>query len=382
MSPRTSPSRLLLALAGMAGFGAVVAWWSVPEGITHAVVEPRRADGPEARSPRSVELASVRVQESRSSSAAIDQAAIPCLEDGHTSISGRVVDADGVPLAGVRVAILGALHEADALAVRGESVTDELGRFDVRTAMAGDVWVAAVAPGLRPIVHGLAIEPGFVDLAQPLRLERGVAISGRVLAGEDPLARVELEAVGPRGSRRAQVGDHELALIDGRLEWGTLSCTTGADGSWAFQGLAPGRWIVRPRAFRCPTAVFPPGALAAEAIDAPASDVDLRIPAARLALEVVADGEPLAWAEVEVEYRGLRSSRRADAHGRLEVDVSPDEGIAVVVRAPGRTAAREVVAGPRRGERREVKLSAGSLAPAQPDARAPVASGTTFRPGI
>lgn len=382
MSPRTSPSRLLLALAGLAGVGAVVAWWLVPEGSDHALVEPWREVAARVAEPEEVALADLRAAESRASSLPAAFQSVPCLEDGHASISGVVLDADRVPVAGARVAILGAPHEADALRVRGEAVADELGRFDVRSAEIGDVWLVAFSAGLRPSSRGLAIEAGFVDLAQPLVLEPGVAITGRVLADESPLARVELEAVGPRHSRRAHVGEQEFALIDGRLEWGLSRCITGEDGHWSFHGLAPGRWLVRPRAFRCPGAVFPPGALAAEAIDAPARDVDLRIPAARLALDVLADGEPVAWAEVEVEYRGLRSSRRADAQGRLEVDVSPDEGIAVVVRAPGRSAAREVVAGPRRGERREVKVSAGPLAPATPDARAPVSKGTSFRPGI
>jgi len=139
---------------------------------------------------------------------------------------------------------------------------------------------------------------------------------------------------------------------------------------------------VRPRAFRCPRAVFPPGALAAESIDAPARDVDLRIPAARLAVDVLLDGDPLAWAEVEVEYQGLRSSRRADAHGRLEVDVSPNEGLALVVRAPGREAARQVVAGPRRGERREVSISAGPVSPPRPPSSVVLDRRTSFQPGI
>jgi len=212
-------------------------------------------------------------------------------------------------------------------------------------------------------VQRLVVDEGFVDLVQPLRLERGASISGRVLASGEPLSKVELEAVAPRYARRIRVGEDELALIDGAIEWGTPRRTTDADGAWSFGGLAPGTWTVRPHAFRCPAAIFPPSALAPESIEAPSSDVDLLIPSAKLALDVVADGEPLAWAEVEVEYRGIRSARRADARGRLEVDVSPNEGIAVVVRAPGRSASREIVSGPQRGERRELRVSAGPPAP-------------------
>ena len=39
--------------------------------------------------------------------------------------------------------------------LRGETVTDDFGRFDVRTAKPGDIWLAAVAPGMRPIAQRL-----------------------------------------------------------------------------------------------------------------------------------------------------------------------------------------------------------------------------------
>lgn len=367
MSPRATPL-LLAALAGAGAVGTVVAWCVVPDGGTHAHPgldhhAPSHERHPRRESERALVLDDARRDEERRASpiVAVDEA--PCLELGHTSITGRVVDGEGRPVADARVAILAAPHAPDSLQVRGETRTDELGRFDVRTAKPGDLWLAAWSPTLRPGVHKLTVDEGFVDLAQPLRLEEGASIGGRVLAGEEPLARVELEAVAPRHARRVRAGEDELALIDGALEWGAPRCTTGEDGAWEFRGLAPGRWVVRPHAFRCPGAVFPPGALAAETIDAPARDVDLRIASARLALDVQLDGEPLAWAEVEVEYRGVRSARRADAHGKLEIDVSPNEGMAIVVRAPGRQPARHLITGPRRGERREERIDAGAPLP-------------------
>lgn len=271
--------------------------------------------------------------------------------------------------------------------MRGATITDEEGRFDVRTAKPGDIWLTAFTPGARPATYRCATEAGFMDLAEPLHLERGVVIAGRVSADDDPLDHVELEVVGPWSSQRVRIGEYLLIQVGGRLEWGVARCMTDADGHWEFHGLAPGEWIVRPRAFRCPRAVFPPGALPAEKIEAPASDVELRIPAARLAVTAKLDGEPLAWAEIEVEYRGLRSSRRADAQGRLELDVSPSESLTVVMRAPGRQAARSMVTGPRRGERRELEINAGPPAPPdpgprEPAKRSPPANDTTFRPGI
>ncbi len=381
MSPRTRPSLVLLATAGTAVFIGFGAWWAVRDASVNAGVELLPLQRARSAEPGALALASVSAHEPRSSSLPVEPVEVPCLEDGHVSISGQVVDYDGIAAAGAKVAVLGAPHAVDAMRVRGLTTADEFGRFDVRSATVGDVWVVAFAPGSRPVTYACATEAGFVDLAQPLRLERGASITGRVSADETPLARVELEAIGPRASRRVRVGDHELVSLDGRIEWGVSRCMTDADGHWSLHGLAPGRWTVRPRAFRCPGAVFPPGALPAESIDAPAKDVELRIPAARLAVTVTLDGEPLGWAEVEVEYQGMRSSRRADARGRLEVDVSPNEGLAVVVRAPGRAPARQVVPGPARGQRLEVEISAGPPTPAQVAPSAPVASGTSFRPG-
>ncbi len=360
----SSRSRLLPLLV-LPVLAASVAWFVLPAGAVRASLEPGGigpAPDPEERP--AIELSAVpRRETARSALVAAGDEVFPCLEEGHASVSGRVVDEDGAAVPGARVVLLAAPHAADALAVRGSTLADERGCFDVRSASPGDVWLAVTWPGLRPATRPLAIEEGFADLAQPLVLERGVAITGRVLSGTAPLARVELQAVGPRAARRARVDDQELAIVDGRLEWGALLATTGADGTWSFRGLAPGRWVVRPHAFRCPGAVFPPGALPAEAIDAPAEGVDLRIPAARLALEVLDNGEPLPWAEIEIEYDGSRSTRRADAHGRLEIDVSPGEGLVVVVHAPGRVPSRQVVSGPSRGERLEVQVSAGPPAP-------------------
>lgn len=378
----SSRSRLI-ALLALPVLAAWATWIVLPAGAVRAGLEPvgigPEPDRGDARTP--IELAAVpRRETARSSLVASSDEVFPCLEEGHASVSGRVVDEDGVAVPGARVALLAAPHAADALAVRGSTIADERGCFDVRSANPGDVWLAVTSPGLRPATRRLAIEEGFADLAQSIVLERGVAITGRVLSGEAPLARVELEAVGPRAARRARIDDQELAIVDGRLEWGALRSTTDADGTWSFRGLAPGRWVVRPHAFRCPGAVFPPGALPAESIDAPAEGVDLRIPAARLALEVVDKGDPLPWAEVEIEYDGWRSTRRADAHGRLEFDVSPGEGLVVVVRAPGRVPARHVISGPSRGERRDVQVSAGP--PAPPAEKMPwrVASGAPAQP--
>ena len=362
MAPR---SRLIVPLA-LAALGAATVWIALPSADVGASVEPIGV-GPshdrDAERPP-IELAAVpRFETVRSSLTPPGDEVFPCLEEGHASVSGRVVDENGDAVPNARIVLFAAPHAADALSARGSTLADERGCFDVRSANPGDVWLGAIAPGYRPATRRLAIEEGFAELAQTIVLERGVAISGRVLSGETPLARVELEAVGPRAARRARLDDVELAVIDGRLEWGALRSTTAADGTWSFRGLAPGRWIVRPHAFRCPGAVFPPGALPAEGIDAPADNVDLRIPSARLALEVLDKGEPLPWADVEIEYAGWRSTRRADAHGKLEIDVLPGEGLVVVVHAQGRVSSRHVVPGPSRGERRDVQVSAGPPAP-------------------
>ncbi|MBL8860496.1 MAG: carboxypeptidase regulatory-like domain-containing protein [Planctomycetes bacterium] len=373
MSPRTGSPGLLVALAVTAGAVAFGVWWVAPGGDLRAVAAvDRDATTFAGRTTEraGLELAAARAAPERVSTVtSADE--VPCLEPGHCSITGRIVAADGTPVADARVAILAAPHAPDGLAVRGETRVDALGRFDVRTAQPGDVWLVAWKPGLRPSLRRLAVDEGFVELAESLELGPGVGLEGRVLASGAPLARVELEAAVPRHARRVRIGEDELALLDGALEWATPRSITAEDGSWSFRGLAPGPRIVRPYAFRCPNAVLPPSALSPATLGAPARGVDLLIPSARLALAIVADGAPVPWAEVEVEYRGVRGLRRADPRGQLELDVMPGEVLALVVRAHRRVPRREVVNALRRGERRELQVAAGAPAPV-PGSQAPM----------
>ena len=356
-----------MACAGLASAGAVAAWTLVGDPVAgEATAADRRADSvaPIDRPADDLAAAVEAAPTARVSSIAADAA--PCLELGHTSITGRVVDDEGRPSSTARVAILAAPHVHDGLAVRGVARADEHGHFDVRTPQPGDVWLVAYARDRRPTLRRFAVEEGFVELREPLVLERGVTIDGRLLAGGEPLERVEMEAVLPHVARRVAIEDDVLALCDGTLEWFAPRSLTDETGAWSFHGLGPGRRVVRPHAWRCPTAVFSRGSLAPETLEAPSRDVVLTIPSARVDHVVEADGAPVPWAEIEVEVEGSRASRRADAHGRLTLDVPPRAALVLVVRAAGRVPTRTVVTAPERGARRQHVLAAGVVSPPVP----------------
>jgi polyisoprenoid-binding protein YceI len=81
--------------------------------------------------------------------------------DGSTpSLRGTVVTADGWPLPGTAVTVIG--RTGDQL---GRAATDETGRFAVPVSAAGAVTVVLAAPGVDPLARAVSIGPqGATDL--------------------------------------------------------------------------------------------------------------------------------------------------------------------------------------------------------------------------
>jgi hypothetical protein len=363
MSPRAG----LVCLLAAAALTVAGLWTVLPGGGGAAGPAPDVAAQPTEQRPSEALdplVAAPAPSAARVAERDVNVSTLPCLKEGQSAVLGRVVDEAGAPVASARVAVLGAPQESDALVVRGDAETDRAGRFEVHAATGGDTWVVIARPTWRPAVQKLVLGEGYTLLDRPVALERGVSISGRVLAGDEPLDGVELELVAARGSLRARVAQDELVLVDGSLEWASARTTSGRDGAWTFCGLAPGRWVVRPYAFRCPRALYPTGALAPEPIDAPARGIDLRLPAALLAIDVVADGQTSPWAELELHQGGFQGTRRTDGRGHVELLLPPWTDFSIVVRGLGRLPGLRDVERLRDGERREIRLEAGLPAPA------------------
>jgi protocatechuate 3,4-dioxygenase beta subunit len=282
------------------------------------------------------------------------------LEPGEAGLHGRVLDEAGVPVADARVLLVGAPHAHDAFQARAQVRTDHAGRFAARTARAGDLWVIAAAPRLRPAHRALVLgEDAWFEAGDPLVLERGATLSGRVLAEDAPLQGIELEAVLARPARVLRIGDLALALDRGRIEWAAPRALTGAGGAWTFEGLAPGERLVRTFAMRCRAAALPTDALQPESLVVPSSGVDLRIPCARLVLGVGAGGEQPQRVSYELEGPGWVALREADANGEVALIVPAGQTIFATLHAQDREKRRHLVGSLRRGEERALALEPG-----------------------
>ncbi len=208
---------------------------------------------------------------------------------------GRVVAADGAPVEGAQVTALG----TDTWAR-----TDATGRYVLPLANA--------TPTLAVHHDGNGdAERSLVGRSVPLQLERDhgivplpdlVAVTGCALRG---VVR-DLHGVPVAGVPVRLRGDGCERLVE-----------TGAGGAFRIGGLDPGRYTLRPFAFRgmlgVPTAV---------SVDRALADCELSLqPTADRRLRVVGtDGVPVTDAAVAATFAGERTSvQRTDAHGWTRV---------------------------------------------------------------
>ena len=154
-------------------------------------------------------------------------------------LSGRVF-AGGAPLAGAKLILYPAVGKNEGTTMNGfpckfdplqvdETQSAADGRFVLTAHAAGDHWVVAAKDGFAPADLGpLHLDPAVDPAEVELHLGVGGAIAGRVIAarGEDPAGTI--------------VGIHRG---DGRPS----TMRVGADGTYRFEGLTPGRWIVEVR---------------------------------------------------------------------------------------------------------------------------------------
>ena len=150
---------------------------------------------------------------------------------------GRVI-ADGQGVHGAQVSLHRAL-EVNELAItngfparsspsaQAQDETDDDGGFEITIREAGRYYLRAEALGFAPVDLGpLELRPEFGAKALDLHLGRGGSIRGRILVGET------------EGLGGWIVG---ISRGDGFA----ISRRTDADGRFHFQGLTPGRWLVR-----------------------------------------------------------------------------------------------------------------------------------------
>ncbi|MGM0554820.1 MAG: carboxypeptidase regulatory-like domain-containing protein [Myxococcota bacterium] len=232
-------------------------------------------------------------------------------EDDFEGIAGTVVDSTGAPVEGATVSTVDG----------PEARTDETGRFALEGVAPGTYQVDAEADGfatvgpasMRRVEVTLSEGQAIQDLR--LTLRRPATLSGRIVAGGDPIegARVGLYYLFAEG-------------LDGRLQPFALDGVTESeeDGAFELDGIAPGRFHVLVEAdghalAESQEVYLEPG----ESRGGLVIDLD---PSALLTGEVVdEEGEPLS-AELNLRGGSMARSRTITANERGKFvfrDISP-----------------------------------------------------------
>ena len=160
-------------------------------------------------------------------------------------LAGRVIDADGKPIAGVRVRITLAPREdrkPNAERFHRLAVTDAGGRFRVLRTVPGKLLAHLSHPEFAPLQQAFdATEArSMLDIGL-VRLRRGASISGIVIDGEDmPCSDVEVTASPADASQFAGIDERESL----RAGAGVTNRTVRSDARGRFRivGLREGRF--------------------------------------------------------------------------------------------------------------------------------------------
>ncbi len=223
-------------------------------------------------------------------------------EEDHV-VSGRVVDASGLPVSGARVRLEGPRVSPPAL-------SGAAGGFEL-TASPGEYRLECRHPGFA-IYAGEPFTVGEADLSGlVVELSEGAVVTGRVTGLEpDDLARLVVVARGPLKSS----GSFEV--------FGQRYGAVNFEGELRIEGLAAGPWLVRAE-------MLNPTRAATERVEIDRGDrevhVDLHFEAGyRLTGSVLRFGRPLAGSTVVVRCTGeFRGKTFTGATGRFAVDHLP-----------------------------------------------------------
>ena len=261
-------------------------------------------------------------------------------------IGGQVVDSDGQPVAGARVAFSAggfepalseARPEAHVVAGIAAAPTDSAGRWSLcRIApedfhrMEGGASHPEHVSSRISVAGDAAAERQLLAGTYVFRLGRAVSLSGVILDSDgQPVPEAKLEVQSPPeavlGSLRERMAVRQI-----------LSATNQADGTFMVRGCAPGANQV---------AIEAAGFVSTKVeVQSETNSPPLRIVLQRgkvLRLRVVDQtGAPVSNAEVEIS--DSRTLLRTDAEGRLHWAGAAAEDVALQVRAPGYISAESV----------------------------------------
>ena len=172
------------------------------------------------------------------------------------SIAGTIVDEFGEPMRDVGVAVVelrvvaGTTRALRSAAGRGSSGrTDDRGRYRVFGLQPGTYIVQATAGNMLSSTSGYVptFYPGTttIDLATPTKLDLDASVAGVDLALlPQPTRRVRGIVLTPAGTPAAPA-QLTLSRRSGAIQMEAVRTITGADGTFAFNNVAPGDYVVQ-----------------------------------------------------------------------------------------------------------------------------------------
>ena len=222
------------------------------------------------------------------------------------TVSGRVLDAEGRPAAGVMVQPIDDDRPGSSRIFRGTTADGE-GWYVLDGLPTGPRSIAAEDEQGQRAVGEIDVRPGENRL--DLRLAGGAEVAGRVVDAEG-----------------SPVAGAEVGLLPAGQRWSRVQATTGADGTFRFEGVESGEYRVRASKEGYATSESEPLRVAA----APVGGLELRLQAGGAIVGRVLGLEPEALPHVEVggfrrEAMDFRSTR-VDFEGRFRLAaVAPGE---------------------------------------------------------
>ncbi|HKE02043.1 MAG TPA: carboxypeptidase-like regulatory domain-containing protein, partial [Planctomycetota bacterium] len=242
-------------------------------------------------------------------------------------VVGRVVDAAGRPLAGIRIG-LSSRESFGAAAPRTETGAD--GEFAIRGVAPGAYSLDAVDPagtglesGFERITVGVDVESGADSVVIVDGREHG-RVTGRVrIGGAPPRFETEVALAIPDGSGRELAASH-----------------VGWDGSFSLPAPIAGTLAIEVRSLEG-TAIRASRLVTLRERESRHVAIDVGGAAVEGRVRAKSDGAPLAGARVElVTAQGGRCCVAADGEGRFAIEGLPDGVASLTVEAPGHARAR------------------------------------------
>lgn len=247
---------------------------------------------------------------------------------GARSFTGRVVDANGEPVAGARVAALLATRDSEWRKEVDLATTDAEGAYRVRTGLDGTWYVAAVAPDRVPASY--RVDAATTETTLPdLVLTDGVAIRGTVSLAGEPVPRAVV-AARRRADGSVTVGGRSFRFQEDRFCRGTATAVCDDRGQFQISGLLPGTFDLAVRQIPGCALHMAIGANAKTRVTAPARDVVLDLESARIDVFVRHEGASVAGLGMMMSGDGM-VGRKSDSNGKAGFLVKPGETYRIVI---------------------------------------------------